>query len=253
MGIHGTLYAQAHCNPSHQKSLDNQYTHVITYVMLARQITIPSPFPPITSLQAQHYHAIAHSFAQRQPSIPSIFNSFRTLSIATGVVPPSPSLWPPCSDLSALCVGLFSVFAGLRRHMRLMHPEWIYGMRHVVPLSPAPSVDCAYFPSPRGWHPFTPAVSPLRQLRALCDSLPRGSRGVYPEPRGVRYPLPFLVAPLFSQRYKSLFPEPLYFHIHAKPRGVWGAKTFRHSDVETFRRSDVPKKQKPRLATGPLP
>src|SRR6266404_7498976 len=88
MGIHGTLYAQAHCNPSHQKSLDNQYTHVITYVMLARQITIPSPFPPITSLQAQHYHAIAHSFAQRQPSIPSIFNSFRTLSIATEVVPP---------------------------------------------------------------------------------------------------------------------------------------------------------------------
>jgi len=140
-----------------------------------------------------------------------------------------------------------------RRHMRLMHPEWIYGMRHVTPLSPVPSSDCAYFPSPRGWHPFTPAVSPLRQLRALCDSLPRGSRGVYPEPRGVRYPLPFLVAPLFSQRYKSLFPEPLYFHIHAKPRGVWGAKTFRHSDVETFRRSDVPKKQKPRLATGPLP
>src|SRR5258708_9551709 len=39
--------------------------------------------------------------------------------------------------------------AHFRRHMRFMHPEWIYGTRHVTPLSPVPSSDCAYFPSPR--------------------------------------------------------------------------------------------------------
>src|ERR1700737_3169138 len=27
--------------------------------------------------------------------------------------------------------------------------------RHVTPLFPIASVDCAYFPSPRGWHPFS--------------------------------------------------------------------------------------------------
>jgi hypothetical protein len=81
--------------------------------MLARP-SHPSPFLPITSLQAQHYHGITHSFAQRQPSIPSIFNSFRTLSIATGWYPRLPSknpsvssLWSLRSDLSALCVALF--------------------------------------------------------------------------------------------------------------------------------------------------
>ncbi len=30
------------------------------------------------------------------------------------------------------------------------------------------------------------------------------------------------IHPLFSQRYKSLSPQPLSFHIHANPQGVWG-------------------------------
>src|SRR5467141_2959281 len=30
------------------------------------------------------------------------------------------------------------------------------------------------------------------------------------------------VTPLFSYSYKSLFPQPLSFHIHTKPPGVWG-------------------------------
>ena len=54
--------------------------------MLA-QTSRPSLFLPMTSLQLQHYHGITQSFSQRQPSIPRILNSFRTLSIATGVVP----------------------------------------------------------------------------------------------------------------------------------------------------------------------
>ncbi|MCU1241350.1 MAG: hypothetical protein JWO71_2076 [Candidatus Acidoferrum typicum] len=71
------------------KFLDTVDIVLVNSSMLARPSN-PSPFLPITSLQAQHYHGITHFFAQRQPSIPSIFNSFRTLSIATGVVPPSP-------------------------------------------------------------------------------------------------------------------------------------------------------------------
>src|ERR1700682_4638188 len=92
--------------------------------MLARPSN-PSLFLPITSLQAQHYHGITYSFAQRQPAIPSIFNSFRTLSIATGVVPPSPvqkperivsvvsvlrSQCPPC------CAFSFFIFMYLQIH-----------------------------------------------------------------------------------------------------------------------------------------
>jgi hypothetical protein len=47
-----------------------------------------SPLPLITSLQTQQLHTITHSFAQRCQAIPPVFNRFRTLSIATGVVPP---------------------------------------------------------------------------------------------------------------------------------------------------------------------
>jgi hypothetical protein len=46
-----------------------------------------TPLLPITSLQPQQFQAITHSFPQRRAAIPSIFNSFRTLSIATGVYP----------------------------------------------------------------------------------------------------------------------------------------------------------------------
>jgi hypothetical protein len=56
-------------------------------------VNSPSPFLPITSLQLQHLQAVTHSFAQRRPAIPPVFNNFRTLSVATGVVP----LWPDFS------------------------------------------------------------------------------------------------------------------------------------------------------------
>jgi len=47
-----------------------------------------SPFCAITYMQPLQFHAITHSFAQRRQAIPPPFNRFRTLSIATGVVPP---------------------------------------------------------------------------------------------------------------------------------------------------------------------
>src|SRR5713226_1107081 len=65
-------------------------------------------------------------------------------------------------------------------------------MRHVAPLSPVPSLDCAYFPSPRG---CTLLTLPTAHYRLS-------------------------VLPLFSYSYKSLFPQPLSFHIDLRfPRG----------------------------------
>src|SRR5712675_3695780 len=46
-----------------------------------------SLFPLITYPQSQYYHELTDSFARRRPSILPVLNSFRTLSIATGVVP----------------------------------------------------------------------------------------------------------------------------------------------------------------------
>jgi hypothetical protein len=79
-----------------------------------------TPLLPITSLQPQQFHAITHSFAQRRAAIPPIFNSFRTLSIVTGVYPsatpvllaprplcrafPSPRVLKPAN--SRVCIGL---------------------------------------------------------------------------------------------------------------------------------------------------
>ena len=49
-------------------------------------VNTPTPFLPITSLQLQHFQAVTRSFAQRRQIISSVFNNFRTLSVATGVV-----------------------------------------------------------------------------------------------------------------------------------------------------------------------
>jgi hypothetical protein len=78
-----------------QKPVDNLYTYMLTFPMLARQITFLAvplaliPLLPITSLQSLRFHAITHSFAQRQPVNAFSIKGLRTLSIVTGVVPPS--------------------------------------------------------------------------------------------------------------------------------------------------------------------
>jgi hypothetical protein len=61
-----------------------------------------------------------------------------------------------------------------RRHMRLIHPEWIYGMRHAAPLSPVASVDCAYFLSPRGCTPTSGPflISPVGAYLLSVRSVP---------------------------------------------------------------------------------
>src|ERR1700720_4475064 len=53
-----------------------------------------TPLSPITSLQTQQFHAITHSFPQRRLAISLALNGFRTLFIATGVVPPVVSVAP---------------------------------------------------------------------------------------------------------------------------------------------------------------
>src|SRR6266403_2290307 len=50
-------------------------------------LKISTPFLPITSLQPQYFQAVTHSFVRRRSTIPPVFNNFRTLSVATGVVP----------------------------------------------------------------------------------------------------------------------------------------------------------------------
>jgi len=52
-----------------------------------RRFRTPTPSFLITSLQPLQFQAITHSFAQRRSAILPVLNSFRTLSIATGVVP----------------------------------------------------------------------------------------------------------------------------------------------------------------------
>lgn len=69
---------------------------------------LPTPFLPITSLQFPYFQTVAHSFARRRSTIPPVFNNFRTLSVATGVVPLS------CQSFGAItavgsCSPMFSV------------------------------------------------------------------------------------------------------------------------------------------------
>jgi hypothetical protein len=55
--------------------------------MLATQSRLSS-FLPITCLQPKYFDELTHSFAQRRAAISRSINRFRTLSIATEVVPP---------------------------------------------------------------------------------------------------------------------------------------------------------------------
>jgi hypothetical protein len=65
----------------------------------------------------------------------------------------------------------------------------------------------------------------IRQIRTLCPKY-RGVWGISAvAQRTLRLCVivwhRFLI-PLFSRSYKSLFPQPLSFHIYTKPPGVWG-------------------------------
>src|SRR5229473_1942263 len=82
-------------------------------------------------------------------------------------------------------------------------------MRHVAPLSPMASVDCAYFLSPRGCT-YPHGTPPLR----VSDS---------PRLRQTQFAAcPPWRSPLFSYSYELLFPQPLSFHNHPHCRGVGG-------------------------------
>src|SRR5467141_3082034 len=68
---------------------------------------------------------------------------------------------------------------------------------------------------------FAISVVCFQQLAASFAKTPgRGTHATCPQ--GCDAPLIDFHLPLFSQTYKSLFPQPLSFHIHTKPPGVWG-------------------------------
>src|ERR1700736_3686752 len=127
------------------------------------------------------------SSVPRNVRSPSTLNSFRILPVATGVGTLSPLVFQASS---------------------LPYPASSPNPRRLILLQ-------TLLRSPKSqllWNQANP--------NSLCKT--RGVGGV----RRLRASVPpwqiqrFSLAPLFSYSYKSLFPQPLSFHIHAKPRGV---------------------------------
>jgi len=78
---------------------------------------------------------------------------------------------------------------------------------------------------PTTHRPLPTTHYPLSQCPHSIAHTSRHHGGVLPSARATHYSPPtthFLSNLLFSYSYKSLFPEPLLFHIHTNPPGVWG-------------------------------
>src|SRR5258708_29160221 len=100
MGIQERLSAQAHCNPSRQKSLDNQYTNMISSVMFPRQTTLSRPFHPANSfapILLQTLEVSCASFREPRPVFSIVCRLFCKMP-GVGGTPTLPSQdWPPSS------------------------------------------------------------------------------------------------------------------------------------------------------------
>ena len=123
------------------------------------------------------------SSAPRNVRTPSTLNSFRILPVATGVGTLSPLVFQASS---------------------LPYPASSSNPRRLILLQ-------TLLRSPKSqllWNQANP--------NSLCKT--RGVGGVHRLRASVADPT-FFIAPLFSYSYKSLFPQPLSFHIHAKPPG----------------------------------
>src|SRR6266446_2527966 len=94
----------------------------------------------------QQFHTITHSFAQRRADYSSVFSRLRTLLLSIGG-------------------------GGVSRAL-LLPPS------HLAPLSPVPSLACAYFLSPRGGVPSTRFgfLSPQPQASRASSLQPPGLR-----------------------------------------------------------------------------
>src|SRR5258708_32088274 len=82
-----------------------------------------SLFPLIAYPKSQHYLEITDSFARRRPSILPVLNDFRTLSVATGVVPLSAKF------RSRKNVGPIATHAGPLREIYVAPAEY-HGREH---------------------------------------------------------------------------------------------------------------------------
>src|SRR5258708_38357945 len=78
----------------------------------------------------------------------------------------------------------------------------------------SPTVDCAYFPSPRGWHPPYPS-------RLSSASTPRSLRLFTPSLEGCVIVCLLLGAPFVFTTIRIAFPaKPLFSHPSKSPGGV---------------------------------
>src|ERR1700682_232973 len=153
--------------------------------------TLHAP-PPTTHYPRLTTLSLPPSSASRSVNISPVLSSLRILPVATGVYHSS----FPTSDFqtsrhakSFVCIGLlplcrlfalFSAFASFvfnrLEPLSTKHPGWRTPtllrqaslprhMRHVASLSPVPSFDCAYFPSPRG------CTTPTGEGDTLCPGM----------------------------------------------------------------------------------
>src|SRR5713226_5600074 len=124
------------------KCLDNVAVVVVNSPMLARRLHHPPRRKSFPCIALRTLFRSWRSFSAPRP----FFSTTSALFLQNTRV-----AYPPASTLT-------STPFRLRRHMR-----------HVAPLSPVASVDCAYFPSPRGCAPQTHStLCSNRNLLALC-------------------------------------------------------------------------------------
>src|SRR6266478_5325403 len=154
---------------------------------MSTSINHVSPFPPITSLQPQHYHEITHSFVPQQPAIPSILNNFRTLSVATGVVPPRSfaPLRAPCLLYASSYPSLFHQLAA-----SLLLPKRS---------RPLESSECGLFRKTPGWGVALPWLAPRWAHAAVAPASCWRVRG----------PQFFSSAPLLKSRKAAFVADPV--------------------------------------------
>ncbi len=127
-----------------KKTLDNQDTHMITSVMLARQITLPNPPNRSNSFAPTFLQPLGFLFATSVVCFQQLAASFRkTPGVGVRARKSRHSHFQPFPRSGAATPFLPITFMRLRTLLRNGNP--------ISLLFPMP---CALFLSPRGWYPF---------------------------------------------------------------------------------------------------
>ena len=127
-----------------KKTLDNPYTHMITSVMLARQITLPHPPNQANSFAPALLQPLSSLFAAPLLCFQQLAASFRkTPGVGVRARKSRHSHFQPFPRSGAATPFLPITFMRLRTLLRNGNP--------ISLLFP---ILCALFLSPRGWYPF---------------------------------------------------------------------------------------------------